>query len=102
MLDSPSPMVEREPMEEDDSVPLTYPVDSFVPDSIPRDIAKMGQKRNPARVCQTLQDAEGHAAPRGAPQESKRSQRFGCYVALMSSILDSEPSTYDEALVKSV
>ena len=44
-----------------------------------------------------LPDAEGHAAPRGAFYESKRPQRFGYYVALMSNILDYEPSTYDEA-----
>ena len=57
----------------------------------------MGHKRKLAWVRQTLLDAEGHAAPRGATRESKRPQRFGCYVALMSSILDSKPSTYDEA-----
>ena len=33
MLASPSPVVERESMEEDDSVPLTYPVDLFISDS---------------------------------------------------------------------
>ena len=33
MLASPSPAVERESMEEDDSVPPIDPVDSFVPDS---------------------------------------------------------------------
>ena len=42
MLDSPSPSIERESMEEDDSVPLVDPVDSFVLDSVPRDIAEMG------------------------------------------------------------
>ena len=30
--------------------------------------------------------------------ESCGRKRFGCYVALKSSILDSEPSTYDEAI----
>ena len=65
MLASPSLAVERESMEEDDSVPPTDPVGSFVPDSVPRDIAEMGQKRKPAWVRQTLQDVEGHAAPRG-------------------------------------
>ena len=63
VLASPSPAVERESMEEEDSVPPTTPVDSFVPDSVPRDIAEMGQKRKLAWVRQTLQDAEGHAAP---------------------------------------
>ena len=50
VLASPSPAVERESMEEDDSIPLTDPIDSFVPDSFPRDIAEMCQKRKPAWV----------------------------------------------------
>ena len=98
VLASPSLVVEREPMEEDDSVASTDPFDSFVPDSVPRDIAEMGQKRKPAWVHQTLQDPKGHTAPRWVSRESKRPQRFGCYVTLMSSILDSEPSTYDEVV----
>ena len=85
-------------MEEDDLVPPMDPVYSFVPDSVPRDIAEMGQKRKPQWVRQTLQDAEGHTAPHGALWESKRPQIFGCYVTLMSSILDSKPSTYDEVV----
>ena len=98
MLASPSPTIERESIEEDYSAPPTDSIDSAIPDSVPRDVAEMGQKRKPAWVRQTLQDAEGHAAPRGATRESKRPQRFGCYVALMSNILDSKPSTYDEVV----
>lgn len=74
----------------------TDPVDPIVPDSLPRDTTVLGQKRRPTWVRQTLQDVEGHTAPRSF-RESKRPQRYGCYVALMSSLLDSEPSTYDEA-----
>ena len=97
VLASPSPAVERKSMEEDDLAPPIDSVDSFIPNLVPRDITEMGQKRKLAWVRQTLQDAEGHTIPRGATWESKRPQRFGCYVALMSSILDLEPSTYDEA-----
>ena len=97
VLVSPSPAVERESMEEDDPVAPIDPVDLIIPDSVLRDIAEMGQKRKLAWVRPTLQDVEGHAALCGAPRESKRPHRFGCYVALMSSILDSKPSTYDEA-----
>ena len=96
VLASPTPAVERESMEEDDKAPPADSVDSFIPYSVPRYIIEMGQKRKPAWVRQTLHDVEGHTTPRGVYWESKRPQRFGCYVALMSSILDSEPSTYDE------
>ena len=65
-------MVERESMEEEYSTPPLDSVDSIIPDSVPKDIAEMGQKRKLAWVRQTLQDAEGHEAPRGATWESKR------------------------------
>jgi hypothetical protein len=44
-----------------------------------------------------LQEAEGHATPRGTFKESKRPQRFSSYIATMSHIIDSEPSSYEEA-----
>ena len=47
---SPSPAVERESMEEDDSAPPTDSVDLIIPDSVPRDIAEMGEKRKPTWV----------------------------------------------------
>lgn len=47
-----------------------------------------------------MQDDEGHATPRGAFQESKRPQRYECYVALMSSILDLGPFTYAEEAIQ--
>ena len=72
VLASPFPAVERDPMKEDDSVPSIDLVDSFVPNSVPRDIAELSQKRKPAWVRQTLQDAEVHAASRGLFRESKR------------------------------
>ena len=90
---SPSPLVEREIMDVD-AVEPTDPIDPVVTDPVPRDIAVMGQKRRPASARQTLQDAEGHAIPRPF-WESKRPQRYACYVALMGSLLDSEPATFD-------
>ena len=55
----------------DDIVEPTDPVDPVVTDLVPRDIIVMGQKRRPAWARQTLQDAEGHAAPHPF-RESKR------------------------------
>jgi hypothetical protein len=62
---------------------------------LPRDVA-MTRKRQ-ARLRDTLQDAKRHAAPLDAFRESKRPQRFSSYMALMSHIIDSEPSSYEEA-----
>jgi hypothetical protein len=60
---------------------------------VPRDIA-VGRKR-PAWARQTLQEAKGHATPCGTFRESKRPHIFSRYVAVMSHIIDFEPS-YDE------
>ena len=98
VLDSPSPTIEREFIEEDDSIPSIDPFDSFVPDLVPRDIVEMGQKRKPTWVHQTLQNVECHAAPQGVSWERKRPQIFCCYVSLIKIILDSKPSTYDEVV----
>ena len=63
---------------------------------VPRDTIVLGKQRRPTWARQTLQDVEGHVAP--CPfWESKRLQRYGCYIALMRSLLDSELSTYEEA-----
>jgi hypothetical protein len=66
------------------------PVGHVAPIDVPRDIA-VGQKRL-AWAQQTLQEAEGHAAPCGTFRESKRAQRFSSYVLAMSHITDTEPS----------
>ena len=84
---SPSPPSEKETVEDDIIEPID-PVNPVIPDFVPRDIAILGQKRRPTWARHTLQDAEGHVAP-GPFRESKRPQRYGCYVALMGSLLDS-------------
>jgi hypothetical protein len=54
------------------------------------------------RLDYTLQEAEGHATPRGSFKESKRPHKFSSYVVLMSKIIDLEPSTYEEAAKQQV
>ena len=70
-------------------------VDPVAPIDVPRDIA-VGHKRL-AWARQTLQEVEGHAAPRGTFRESKRPQKFLSYVSAMSHIIDTEPSFHGEA-----
>jgi hypothetical protein len=74
---------------QDEMVPSPPPVD------VPKDIV-VGQKR-PTWTRQTLQEAEAHEAPHGTFQESKKPQRYSCYTAAMSHIIDSNPSCYEEA-----
>jgi hypothetical protein len=49
-------------------------------------------RKRPTWLQNNLQEAEGHAAPKGSFRESKRPHRFSSYVALMSKLIDSEPS----------
>jgi hypothetical protein len=44
-----------------------------------------------------VQEAERIVAPKGTFRERKRPHRFGGYVALISSISDVEPSSFEEA-----
>jgi hypothetical protein len=74
------------------AVDLVVPV---APVDVPRDIA-VGHKR-PAWARQTLQEAEGHAAPQDTFRESKRPKRFSSYFSAMSHIIDTEPSCHGEA-----
>jgi hypothetical protein len=58
IVPSPPSVVQRET-----SIDVVDPVDPIGPTDVPRDIA-VGHKR-PTWDRQTLQEAEGHAAPRG-------------------------------------
>ena len=43
-------------------------------------------------------DAEGHMAPRGTFHESKKPNRYQGYLAAMSTIVQSEPGSFEEAV----
>jgi hypothetical protein len=43
-----------------------------------------------------VREAEKIPTPKGTFRENKRPHRFGGYVALMSSISDVEPSSFEE------
>jgi hypothetical protein len=47
-----------------------------------------------------LQEVEGYAAPKGSFKESKRPHKFSNYATLMSRIIDSELSTFEETVEK--
>jgi hypothetical protein len=57
-------------------------------------------RKRPSWLQNILQEDEGHAAPKGPFRESKRPHKFSSYVALMSRIIDLEPSTFEEATKK--
>ena len=59
-------------------------------------------KRRPSWLRDTLEDAERHIAPRGTFRESKKPKRYQGYLAAMSTIVQSEPRTFEEAVKNQV
>ena len=57
-------------------------------------------KRKPARARKAIQDAERYGAPEGSLKESKRPRIYSSYMALLSDIIDAEPSSFEEAVGK--
>lgn len=74
---------------------LADSVEPAQPIELPREVTLV--KRKLAWLRETLQEGEKHGAPEGAFRESKRPNRFSSYMALMSNIINSEPSCYDQA-----
>ena len=54
--------------------------------------------KRPSWLMDTLEDAEGHMAPRGTFRESKKPNRYQGYLAAMSTIVQSEPGSFKEAV----
>jgi hypothetical protein len=56
------------------------------------------ERRKPKWIQDTLREAQGSVGnPRQAVRESKPLERFCSYIAMVSSIRESEPSTFEEA-----
>jgi hypothetical protein len=47
-----------------------------------------------------LQEAEKHKSPSGTFKQSKKPKRFSSYATLMTSIVNAEPSTFEEVVKK--
>lgn len=61
----------------------------------------MNRKR-PLWARKMIQEAKAYASPQGTCRESKRPHRFSSYVALMSEIIKSKPSSVKEAIENQV
>jgi hypothetical protein len=59
-------------------------------------------QRKPGWARELIQDAERYGAPNKTFRESKRPRLYSNYVALVSNIIDAEPSSYEEAAEKKV
>jgi hypothetical protein len=94
-----SPSSENEESDDQREEPHEGPSDDPLEpaEELERTLEEPPAKRKPAWLKETVQEAEKIAAPKGISRESKRPHRYRGYVALMSSISDVEPSSFEEA-----
>ena len=55
-------------------------------------------KKRPSWLRETPEDAERHIAPRGNFRESKKPTRYQGYLTIMSTIIQNEPTSFEEAV----
>ncbi|XP_059064982.1 uncharacterized protein LOC131857013 [Cryptomeria japonica] len=71
------------------------PNETLDPTDVPIDIVV--NRKIPLSARKMIQEAEGFATPKGTFRESKRPHRFSIYAALMSEIIESKPTSVEEA-----
>eukprot|EP00253_Pinus_taeda_P014678 PITA_14678 len=59
-------------------------------------------KRRPSWLRETFEDADKHVAPRGTFRENKKPNWYQGYLTAMSTIVQSEPGTFEEAVKNQV
>lgn len=58
----------------------------------------ISHNRRPAWDRELIQDVEKYLSPDGSLKESKRPRTYSSYVALLSNIIDAEPSIFRKQL----
>ena len=84
---------EEHDLEDHDMVEPQRPVDP------PKEVSL---KRKPTWAREAIQDGEKYGAPEGSLRDSKRPRTYSSYVALLSDIIDAEPSSFEEVVGKQV
>lgn len=84
---------------EDETMPdVNEPMDPIYP--LPHEL--YSSQRRPSCLRKTLKDFERHIAPRGTFHESKKSNRYQGYLTTMSTIIQNEPSSFEEVMNQKV
>ena len=63
---------------------------------------EVSHKRKPVWARELIQDSERYSALEGSLRESKRPRIYSSYMALLSDIIDAEPSSFEEVVGKQV
>lgn len=66
-------------------------------ENLERSLEDPPAKRKLAWFKETMQEAEKVTTPKGTFRESKRPHRYGGYMAFISKIINSKPTTFEDA-----
>jgi hypothetical protein len=66
-------------------------------DTIEFPLEKPPIKKKPAWCREILKEAEKLSAPKGTFRESKKPDKYSGFIAMLNLVIDSEPSTFEEA-----
>jgi hypothetical protein len=66
-------------------------------DTIEFPLEKFPIKRKPAWCREILKETEKHSAPKGTFIESKKPDKYSGLIVKLNLVIDSEPSTFEEA-----
>jgi len=90
---------EHEDTKEDNTFSQEHPSEELeLPHEPMEPIFAPKTRKRPAWLECTLQEAKKHKSPSGTFIQSNKTKRFSSYVALMTSIVNAKPSTFEEAV----
>jgi transposase InsO family protein len=95
--EAPSPEPSDTPLPDEQREETIEPSVDPSRDSIEFPLEKPPVKRKPAWCREILKEAEKHAAPKGTFRESKKPDKYSGLIAQLNLVIDSKPSTFEEA-----
>ena len=60
----------------------------------------ISRKRNPTQAHDVIEEAKRHGVPEGTIRERKKPMSYPSYMALMSDLVDKEPTCFEDATKK--
>jgi hypothetical protein len=95
--EAPSPEPSDSPLSDEQREDAKEPSVDPIRDSVEFPLEKPPVKRKSVWCHKILKEAEKHAAPKGTFRESKKPDKYSGLIAQLNIVIDSEPSTFEEA-----
>jgi hypothetical protein len=95
--EAPSPEPSDTPLSDEQREETIEPSVDPIRDSVEFPLEKLPVKRKPTWCREILKETEKHAVPKSTFKESKKSDKYSALIAQLNLVIDSEPSTFEEA-----